>query len=399
MRAALLTREFPPAVYGGAGVHVEYLARELAQLVDVAVHCFGPPREDPLVAGAYEPWGKLSGDAPGSDVLRHLSIDLAMVAGIGACDVVHSHTWYTNFAGHLARLTYDAPHVVTAHSLEPFRPWKAEQLGAGYALSSFVERTAIEGADSVVAVSTKMREDVLSAYPGVDPARVTVIHNGIDTGVYHHDAGTDALRRLGIDPGRPSVVFVGRITRQKGLVHLLDAAAHLDPSAQLVLCAGTPDTPGIAAEVGAKVDALRQVRDVVWIDQMLPRPDVVQVLSHATVFCCPSVYEPFGLVNLEAMACEAAVVATAVGGIPEVVVDGETGHLVTLEAGDDPIGSPADPERFAAALSTAVNALIDDPERARAMGRAGRARVIEHFSWTAIARQTVELYHDLIAGR
>lgn len=395
MKVALLSREYPPEVYGGAGVHVEYLARALSPLVDVAVHCFGAARDDPLVAGTYEPWEALAGDAPHRAALRHLSVDLAMVAGVEDVDVVHSHTWYTNLAGHLAARTYDVPHVMTTHSLEPLRPWKAEQLGGGYALSRFCERTAVEDADAVIAVSGQMRRDVLASYPDVDPDRVVVIHNGIDTDGYAPDRRTDVLARHGIDPARPSLVFVGRITRQKGLVHLLDAASHLDPAAQLVLCAGAPDTPQLAAEVRERVDTLRTRREVVWIDEMLPRADVVQILSHATVFCCPSIYEPFGLVNVEAMACEAAVVASAVGGIPEVVVDGETGHLVALEPGDDPFGSPAQPARFARDLADRLNALVADPDRARAMGRAGRRRVEEHFSWPAIAHQTAAQYERL----
>ncbi|HVM12886.1 MAG TPA: glycogen synthase [Egibacteraceae bacterium] len=398
MRVGLLTREYPPEVYGGAGVHVEYLARELAHLLDVEVHCFGAPRDGPLVAGAYQPWEALAGKGRHVAVLRHLSVDLAMVAGVEGRDLLHSHTWYANLAGHLAKLTYDVPHVVTTHSLEPLRPWKAEQLGGGYALSRFAERTAVEAADAVVAVSARMRDDVLSCYPAVDPDRVMVIHNGIDTEQYAPDPATDVLHRLGVDPDRPSVLFVGRIARQKGLVHLLDAAAHIDPAAQLVLCAGAPDTEGLAKEVGAKVEALRAGRDLIWIDQMLPRAQVVQLLSHATVFCCPSIYEPFGLVNVEAMACEAAVVASAVGGIPEVVVEGETGYLVAFERGDDALGSPADPGRFARELADRINPLVADPLRARAMGRAGRRRVMEHFSWPAIARRTADLYRSLVSG-
>lgn len=396
MKVALLTREFPPHVYGGAGVHVEYLAPALAGHVEVAVHRFAGPGEEMAIGAVYAPWEDLRGDAPYVAALRHLSVDLPMVLGAEGADLAHSHTWYANFAGHLAKLCHGIPHVLTTHSLEPLRPWKAEQLGGGYALSRFVERTAIEGADAVVAVSARMREDVLSCYPAVDPEKVTVIHNGIDTAAYAPDPGTAVLARFGIDPDRPSVVFVGRITRQKGLVHLLDAAAHLDPAAQLVLCAGAPDTDALAVEVRAKVEALRATRALVWIDQMLPRPEVVQLLSHATVFCCPSIYEPFGLVNVEAMACEAAVVASAVGGIPEVVVEGETGYLVPFQPGDDAFGSPADPDRFARDLARALNALVADPDRARSMGVAGRRRVIEHFSWPTIARQTADLYRALV---
>jgi alpha-maltose-1-phosphate synthase len=400
VRVGLLTREFPPEVYGGAGVHVEYLARELDRLVDVAVHCFGAARDSSLVAGAYGSWDALAGDAPHLAALRHMSTDLLMVAGVEGAEVVHSHTWYANLAGHLAKLCYDVPHVVTSHSLEPLRPWKAEQLGGGYALSRFCERTAIEGADAVIAVSREMRRDILRSYPGVDDSRVHVIHNGIDTDEYRPDTGTDVLARHGIDPDQPSVVFVGRITRQKGLPYLLDAAEHLDPAAQLVLCAGAPDTAEIEAEVTARVERLAAQRSapVVWIREMLDRPDVVQILSHATVFVCPSVYEPFGLVNVEAMACEAAVVASAVGGIPEVVVEGETGHLVEFEPSGDPMGTPVDPARFAADLAERVNGLVRDPERAAAFGRAGRQRAVDVFSWSAIAAQTVERYESLLRG-
>ena len=307
MRVGILTREFPPEVYGGAGVHVEYLARELARTVEVAVHCFGEPRQSALVAGAYQPWEALAGPEPSSAALEAMSVDLAMAARLGGVDVVHSHTWYANLAGHLAKLLWDVPHVVTTHSLEPLRPWKAEQLGGGYALSSFCERTALEPADAVIAVSAQMRADVIACYPAVDPARVAVIHNGVDVEEYAPDRGVAVVDRLGIDPDRPSVVFVGRITRQKGIVHLLEAAEHIDPAAQLVLIAGAPDTPEIGAEVRTVLARARH-RDggLLWIEEMLDRREVIQVLSHATVFVCPSVYEPFGLVNLEAMACETA---------------------------------------------------------------------------------------------
>jgi len=396
LRTALLTREYPPEVYGGAGVHVEYLARELAHHVDVAVHTFGSPRDDPLVAGAYQAWEALAGDAPHLAALRAMSVDLAMAAAVDGADVVHSHTWYANLAGHLAKLLYGVPHVLTTHSLEPLRPWKAEQLGGGYALSSFCERTALEAADLVIAVSAQMRRDVLACYPAVEPGRVTVVHNGIDLDEYRRDPATDVLRRHGIDPDRPSVVFVGRITRQKGLTHLLEAATQLRKDAQLVLCAGAPDTPQIAAEVTALVGRLRATRDgVVWIDAMLPRTEIVQILSHATAFACPSVYEPFGLVNVEAMACEAPVVATRVGGIPEIVVDGETGLLVDIDGGGDPQGAPRDPAAFARHFAAALNRLLDDPAEARAMGTAGRKRVEASFSWSAIAERTAGLYKRL----
>jgi len=395
MRIGLLTREYPPDVYGGAGVHIEYLARELAKLEEIEVHCWGKPREG---AVAHEAWDALDGSAPHLAALRAMSINLTMTAAVEAADIVHSHTWYANLAGHLAKLTYDIPHVQTVHSLEPLRPWKAEQLGGGYALSSFVERTAVENADAVIAVSEGMREDVLRAYPAVDPDRVRVIYNGIDADEYSPDAGTDVLAAHGVDPDRPSVVFVGRITRQKGVDLLLDAARAFDADAQLVLLAGAPDTAELGAEVERKVDVLKAERQgVVWIQQMLPKPDVIQFLSHATVFACPSIYEPLGIVNLEAMACEAAVVATATGGIVEVVVDGETGFLVPIEPGDDGTGYPRDPAAFAGAFAERVNAVLADPALATTMGAAGRGRAVDAFSWPAIAQETVELYRSLVS--
>jgi starch synthase len=393
VRVDLLTREYPPEVYGGAGVHVEYLARELARLADVRVHCWGEPREGAI---AYQPWQALAGDAPHLAALRAASIDLAMAAGAEGAELVHSHTWYANLGGHLAKLIHGIPHVATVHSLEPLRPWKAEQLGGGYALSSWCEKTALESADAVIAVSRGMRQDVLACYPAIDPERVEVIYNGVDAEEYEPDPGTGVLERHGIDPAQPSVVFVGRITRQKGVTYLLDAARHFSPDAQLVLCAGAPDTPEIGAEVAAKVEHLRGEREgVIWLDEMLPKPEVIQILSHATVFACPSIYEPLGIVNLEAMACEAAVVATATGGIVEVVEDGTTGLLVPIEPGDDGTGAPRDPERFAADIAERVNALLADPARAGEMGRAGRRRVVEHFAWPALAEQTLAFYQRL----
>ncbi|MGW0805983.1 glycogen synthase [Nonomuraea sp. NPDC002799] len=389
MRVDLLSREYPPEVYGGAGVHMEYLARELRKLADVRVRCFGAARVEPGVS-AYRVPGGLEG---ANAALQVLGVDLEMAAACGGADVVHSHTWYANFAGHVAKLLHGIPHVVTTHSLEPLRPWKAEQLGGGYTVSSWAERTALAAADAVIAVSEGMRRDVLAAYPEIPAEKVRVIHNGIDTAEYAPDRDTDVLVRHGVDPNRPYIVFVGRITRQKGLVHLLHAARAFDPEAQLVLCAGAPDTPEIAAEVTELVRGLD--RDgVFWIQEMLPKPEVIQLLTHATVFVCPSVYEPMGIVNLEAMACETAVVATATGGIPEVVADGETGLLVPIAQGAD--GEPHDPERFAADLAERVNALLGDPARARALGEAGRARAIEHFSWERIARRTVSLYESLL---
>ena len=377
MKVALLTREYPPEVYGGAGVHVEYLAKSLAPLVELTVHCQGAPRE---TAVAHQAWPVLQDAA-----LRVFSADLSMADAAGPVDLVHSHTWYANLAGHLASLLHGIPHVATVHSLEPLRPWKAEQLGGGYALSSWAERTALASAAAVVAVSDGMRADILSCYPEISAERVRVIRNGIDTAEYAPDDGTDVLERYGIDLARPYVIFVGRITRQKGVPVLLRAAASLDPSAQLVLCAGAADTPELGAEVSWLVSELQASRSgVIWIPEMLPKKDVIQLLTHALVFACPSVYEPLGIVNLEAMACETAVVASRVGGIPEVVNDGVTGLLVP----------PDDP----ASLSDALNTLLRDPDRADAMGRAGRKRAVTEFSWDTVAAQTAALYAELGAG-
>jgi starch synthase len=397
MKVALLTREYPPEVYGGAGVHVEYLARDLAELVDVTVHCWGADRGDvvPRVV-AHRAWDALAGDSQHLAALQAMSIDLTMAAGAEGADVVHSHTWYANLGGHLAKLVHDVPHVATVHSLEPLRPWKAEQLGGGYALSSWCEKVGLEGADAVIAVSEGMRRDVLGCYPALDPGRVDVVYNGVDADEYAPDPATDVLERHGVDPARPSVVFVGRITRQKGVAHLLRAALAIDPEAQLVLAAGAPDTPEIAAEVTARMEEVRDRRgNLIWLQEMLPKPEVIQLLSHATVFVCPSIYEPLGIVNLEAMACEAAVVASAVGGIVEVVDDGVTGRLVPFEAVSDGTAEPADAERFAADFAAAVNDVLADPEAAREMGRAGRRRVVERFSWPAIARETLAVYERL----
>jgi starch synthase len=388
VKVGVLTREFPPDVYGGAGVHVEFLARELQALVDVQVHCWSSAKavDDPPDVQRHAPDEALTG---ANEALRSLSVDLGMAAAVADRDLVHSHTWYANLGGHIAKLLHGIPHVVTAHSLEPLRPWKAEQLGGGYALSSWAERTAIEAADAVIAVSYGMRTDILTCYPTLDPARVHVVHNGIDTDLYHPTPDSDALARHGVDPNRPYVLFVGRITRQKGVPHLLRAARSLDPSAQLVLCAGAPDTPAIDQEFRVLVDELRQTRDaVIWIPEMLPRAEVVQLLSHAAVFACPSVYEPLGIVNLEAMACAAPVVASAVGGIPEVVRDGVTGLLVDYDE--------AAPAAFEAALAEALNSVIADPAAARRMGEAGRERAVREFGWDAIARRTVAVYEEVL---
>ncbi|WP_034271686.1 glycogen synthase [Actinospica robiniae] len=388
MRVGLLTREFPPDVYGGAGVHVEFLADRLQELVDVRVHCWRSAQETQDSDGVFRhaPDPAL---ANANEALRSLSIDLAMAAGVEDCDVVHSHTWYANLGGHLAKLLHGIPHVMTAHSLEPMRPWKAEQLGGGYALSSWAERTAIESADAVIAVSQGMRADVLSCYPTLDRARVHVVHNGIDTALYQPTSETAALAKHGIDPDRPYVLFVGRITRQKGVPHLLRAARRLDPAAQVVLCAGAPDTPAIDKEFRGLVDELGRSRSgVIWIPQMLPRPEVVQLLSHAALFVCPSIYEPLGIVNLEAMACGAPVVASAVGGIPEVVRDGETGLLVDYDENR--------PEAFETGLAEAIESVLADPAAARRMGTAGRERAVAEFGWEAIARRTAALYEQLL---
>ncbi len=377
MRIGLLTREWPPEVYGGAGVHVEYLVRELRRLAEVEVHCFGAERED---ATAHSPDPAL---ADANAALQTLSVDLRMAAATAGCDVLHSHTWYADLAGHLSGLLHGRPHVVTMHSLEPLRPWKAEQLGGGYQLSSWAEKTAVLAADAVIAVSEGMARDILTAYPDVDPDRVKVVHNGIDPDEYHPDAPQDALARYGVDPDVPYAFFVGRITRQKGLSHLLRAGRDLP--GQLVLCASAPDTPEIAAEIEKLVTELQATRPgVVWIRETVPRADVVQLLAHATVFVCPSVYEPLGIVNLEAMACGTAVVATEVGGIPEVVEHGRTGYLVPLD--DD----------VEASLAARLTELLEDPSRAAEFGRAGRARAVEGFGWDAIAARTLEVYSSVL---
>jgi starch synthase len=397
--AALVTREYPPDIYGGAGVHVEYLVRSLKKLVDVRVHCFGKPRTAPEVAGSYEPWSALDGAEPELAALKTLSLDLVAARGVRGADLVHTHTWYANMAGHLAKLAYGIPHVMTSHSLEPLRPWKVEQLGGGYAISSFCERTAIESADAVIAVSNAMKADILRAYPRVLAERVQVIHNGIEPDEYRPDAGTEVLARHGIDPGRPYVAFVGRVTRQKGIVHLLRAARYVDPAVSFVLCAGEPDTPEIGAEFRALASEIERERGgIKLVEGMLARPEVSQILSHARVFACPSVYEPFGIVNLEAMACGVPVVASAVGGIPEIVVEGETGYLVEFEGDGSAKNEPRDPEAFARALAAGISRLTADPERARRFGTAGRARVVEHFSWNAIAERTASLYRSLVVA-
>jgi starch synthase len=375
-------------VYGGAGTHVEYLARELRRLVEVSVHCWGKPRDEPGVT-SHEPWPALSEPKPEAAALQAMSINLAMAAAVKGADVVHSHTWYANLGGHLSKLMWSIPHVMTTHSLEPLRPWKSEQLGGGYALSMFCERTAIEAADAVIAVSHGMRQDVLSCYPNVNPERVHVIHNGIDPEIYRPHRSDDALSRLGVDPSRPYAFFNGRITRQKGLHLLLAAALKMDSRHQLVIVASNPDTPEIGAEVAALAERVRSERgNLIWIGRFIPLEDLIHLHSGASVFVCPSIYEPFGLVNLEAMACETAVVASRVGGIPEIVVEGETGYLVDYD--------PGDTEAFTTELANRLQELLSDSALAARMGKAGRQRVFRHFGWPAIASRTLELYDSLL---
>lgn len=395
MRVDVLSKEYPPEVYGGAGVHVAELVRALRVRDDLTthVHAFGALRDEDRTS-SYPDLAEL---ASANAALRTLGVDLTIADGCAGTDLVHSHTWYANLAGHLSSLLYAVPHVVTAHSLEPLRPWKAEQLGGGYAISSWAERTSYEAAAAVIAVSAAMREDVLASYPRIDPDRVHVVHNGIDTEDWRPVTDPDRVRELGVDPDRPSVVFVGRITRQKGLPLFLRACSALPPDVQIVLCAGAPDTPDIMTEVEGLVGGLRATRDgVVWIPEMLPRRDVVALLTAATAFACPSIYEPLGIVNLEAMACETAVVATATGGIPEVVVPGGTGLLVPIEQAADGTGTPLDPDRYVADFATALIEVVSDPVRAAEMGRAGRARAIADFSWAAIAERTVEVYRSVL---
>lgn len=445
MRVGLMTREYPPYVYGGAGVHVEYLSRELAREIEVEVHAWGdvPAHEEipghgepptPNLEVTFEkPWSAITDGttAKFKGALEALSLNLLQQLHLDKLDVVHTHTWYVSMAGFLAKKLYGIPFVLTTHSLEPLRAWKAEQLGSGYALSSWMERTAILDADAIVAVSNGTKADILKAYPDVDPERIHVIYNGIDLQQYQKTSDTTALDKYGVDKTRPYVLFVGRITRQKGVTHLVDAIQHLPPGTQVVLCAGAPDTPEIAAEMRAKVESVRKQtpfskaaavevhtppgvqpeghaiatgdplgvgHNLVWIEQMVTKEEAIQLYSHCAVFCCPSVYEPFGIINLEAMACGAPVVASATGGILEVVVEGETGHLVPF-APDASTGFPADPGQFAIELAEKLKSLLADPARAQAMGAAGRSRVEAHFSWTAIAQQTIALYSKLIDDR
>ena len=395
VRLDILTKEYPPAIYGGAGVHVAELTRALRDRgdLDVRVRCFGQERGEEGTTG----YPDLEALADANPALQTMGVDLAMAQDCAGADLVHSHTWYANHAGHLASLLHDVPHVISAHSLEPLRPWKAEQLGGGYALSSWVERTAYESAAAIIAVSHGMRADILRSYPQIDPDRVRVVHNGIDSELWSPQRDDAVLAQHGIDPDRPSVVFVGRITRQKGLPYLLRAVEQLPPEVQVVLCAGAPDTPEIQVEVEDLIAGLRQDRDgVVWIAEMLPRADVIAILTAGTVFVCPSVYEPLGIVNLEAMACGLPVVGTATGGIPEVVADGETGWLVPIEQVQDGTGTPVDPDRYVADLAAALTEAVSDPARARQRGEAGRQRAVAEFSWTSIAERTLEVYRSVV---
>jgi alpha-maltose-1-phosphate synthase len=441
MRVGLMTREYPPYVYGGAGVHVEYLSREMAKSIEVDVYAWGEAPEadslkDPelphnpnLHVHFEQPWELISHgtQAKFKGALEALSLNLLQNLHLEEIDVIHTHTWYVAMAGFWAKKLYGIPFVLTTHSLEPLRAWKAEQLGTGYVLSSWMERTAIMDADAIVAVSHGTKDDIVKAYPDVDASRIHVIYNGIDLGQYQYTPEMTALEKYGVDPKKPYVLFVGRITRQKGVTHLVEAIQYLPPGTQVVLCAGAPDTPEIAAEMRAKVEAVRRYtpgsqeaavenfttdgghsiatgdptgtgHNLVWIEQMVTREEAIQLYSHCAVFCCPSVYEPFGIINLEAMACKAPVVASATGGILEVVVDSETGHLVPFEA--DPVTTfPVDAAKFAKDLAARLTELLKDPGKAKRMGEAGRRRVEEHFSWTAIAAQTIKLYEGLVAKR
>ena len=403
MRVGLMTREYPPNVYGGAGVHVEYLSRELARTIDVEVHCWGTQHLDEgnLHVRGAEPWAQLGEGTQEKfkTALETLSLNLAQMSPLASIDIVHTHTWYVAMAGFLAKKLFDIPFVLTTHSLEPLRAWKAEQLGSGYAMSSWMERTAILDADAVIAVSQGTRADILRAYPEIDPNRIHVIYNGIDLQEYQQTADTSALLKYGVDPAQPYVLFVGRITRQKGVTHLVEAIRYLPPGTQVVLCAGAPDTPEIATEMRLKVEEARAHNpNIVWIEKMVTKPEAIQLYSHASVFCCPSVYEPFGIINLEAMACRAPVVASATGGILEVVVDGVTGYLVPFA--QDPVTTfPSNPDAFARALAEKLSDLLADPEKARRFGEAGRRRVEETFAWSAIAEQTIELYRKLIRSK
>ena len=398
-KIALFSNEYPPNVYGGAGVHVEYLSRELARVISVEIRCYGEQdvHEGNLRVKGYNAWEEIKHNTDPRFVgaLDALSRSLAMAKDTFDADLVHCHTWYTNMAGFLAKKLWEVPLVLTIHSLEPLRPWKAEQLGAGYHVSRWMEQTGIEHADAVIAVSQETRNDILRLFT-IAPDKVHVIHNGIDLDEYRKTSAVDALVRRGVDPGRPFVLFVGRITRQKGIIHLINAIPQIDPVLQVVLCTGAPDTDEIGQEMTKRLTDVSAGRaGVIWIEEMIPRRDIIQFYSHAAVFCCPSVYEPFGIINLEAMACETAVVASAVGGIKEVVVNGETGLLVDVRLNPESF-DPADPARFSRDLAVAINQVALDPELRIRFGRNGRRRVEERLSWKAIAVRTLDLYRSLV---
>lgn len=393
MRVDLLTKEYPPEIYGGAGVHVAELVKALRSSLDVQVRCFGAPREEADVHHYSVPQEMTSANA----ALQTMGVDLLMANDTVGADLVHSHTWYANEAGRLSQLLHGIPHVITAHSLEPLRPWKAEQLGGGYRVSSWIERASYESADAVIAVSGGMRNDILRSYPNVDPTKVHVVHNGIDVTAWAPTQNPQLLQRWGIDPSKRSIVFVGRITRQKGLPYLLEAAEQLPPDVQLILCAGAPDTPEILTEVTTRVQELQGKRDgVVWISDHLPRHELAAILTAATTFVCPSIYEPLGIVNLEAMACGIPVVGTATGGIPEVIENGTTGWLVPIDQVQDGTGTPLDPAVFVHDLAQALITAVSRPDVARQMGAAARERARQHFDWMAIAQQTRAIY-DLVS--
>ena len=400
MKALFFTREYPPYVYGGAGVHVEYLARELSRLIEVEVRCFGDQdiSEDQLRVLGFEA-DKLPLDHSRPEltpVFKTLNTCIQMNSGLLDVDIVHCHTWYAQFAGILSKLCYGTPLVISTHSLEPLRPWKREQLGRGYDASSWIEKTAIEMADAIIAVSEETKEDVLAHFE-VDESKIQVIYNGIDLDEYKATTDTSALDKYNVDKSKPFVLFVGRITRQKGIIHLVNSIKYLDPDVQVVLCAGAPDTEEIGQEMKSSVEAVQKDRDnVIWIAEMLSKSDVIQMYSHAAVFCCPSIYEPFGIINIEAMACNTAVVASAVGGIKEVVVEGETGILVPLEQEKTAPFEASDPDKFSRDLADGINKLMKDEELRKNMGAAGRSRVEQYFDWKAIAKQTKELYQNLI---
>lgn len=395
MRIDVISREYPPAVYGGAGVHVTELVKAMRRDIDVKVRCFGSPRDE-ADTFAYEVPAAL---ADANAALGFLGTDLEIARDVEGADLVHSHTWYANAAGNIAKQLHGIPHVITAHSLEPLRPWKAEQLGGGYRLSSWIERTSYEDADRIIAVSGGMRRDILRAYPQLDESKVEVVYNGIDLDEWQRIEDPEAARELGIDPDRPSVIFVGRITRQKGLPYLLRAVRELPKDVQIILCAGAPDTAEIEREVTGLVEKLQAERDgVVWISRHLPKRDLMVALSAATCFVCPSIYEPLGIVNLEAMSCGTAVVGTATGGIPEVVEDGVTGRLVPIEQVQDGTGTPVDPDKYIADLAEVLNEVLSDPAKAAEYGKAGRARAEREFTWSRISEQTQEIYRKLING-